>query len=55
MPTPAEDLAARLIRMKILIDKLEHACAETDEQREAFARLHAEIEEARRALRPVKP
>ena len=50
-PTPETlELAARLARMKKLLDDLEHVCSESDEQRSTVSRLRAEMDAARKAL-----
>jgi hypothetical protein len=46
-----EILAARLARMKGLIDALEQACSESAEQSELFRNLRAEMHAAREALK----
>jgi hypothetical protein len=51
-PTEAEILAARLARMKTLIDALEDECSTSEEQRQRFLRLRAELAAARLALKP---
>jgi len=55
MPSESEILAARLARMKSLIDSLELACAEGAEHRELFLKLRAEMNAARGALKTVPP
>lgn len=54
MPSDTELLAARLARMKTLVARLEDICSENEEQRDACARLNAEIEAARAALKPAQ-
>lgn len=54
-PSESEILAARLSRMRNLIDSLEQACSESAEQHELFRKLKREIEETRAALRTVPP
>jgi hypothetical protein len=51
VPSEADLLAARLARMKALLDALEDACAESAEHRELFLKLRSEMEAARTALR----
>ena len=51
MPTDAEILAARLSRIKYLIDALEVACSKTPESRDTFLKLKQEIDAARAAVR----
>ena len=48
-------LAARLARMKMMIDSLERACSESQEQHELFRKLKQEMEAARAALKTVPP
>jgi len=61
MPVEAEILAARLTRIKTLIDALECdcvACLEGDATRDTFLKLKQELEAARilvRAARPFRP
>jgi hypothetical protein len=55
MPSEAEILAERLSRMKALIDSLESACAVSSANREQFAKLRAELDAARTALKPLTP
>jgi len=50
-PSESEILAARLARIKTLIDSLEHVCSESAEQREMFNKLRQEMAGARAALR----
>jgi hypothetical protein len=52
MPTDSELLAARLVRMKVLIEALETACSQNTENREIFAKLIREMDAARAALEP---
>jgi DNA-binding FrmR family transcriptional regulator len=52
-PSKTEIVAARLARMKGLIDSLEEACSESDEQREMFRQLRQELAAARAALEIV--
>lgn len=53
-PSEAELLAARLARMKHLIESLEEACSQTDEQHDNFLKLKKELAAARLALKPHK-
>lgn len=46
-----KEAAARLVRMKELIDELEQVCSESEQQRRTFMRLREEMEAARRALK----
>ena len=50
-PSESETLAARLSRMKALIDSLEKACSESAEQQELFLKLRAEMKAAHDALK----
>ena len=50
-PSESEVVAARLARMKTLIDSLEQACSENAEQQELFLKLRAEMKAARDALK----
>jgi hypothetical protein len=52
-PTEAELLAVRFSRMKLLIERLEAVSGESAEQRELFLKLKGEIEDAKRANKPV--
>jgi hypothetical protein len=52
-PSESEILAARLTRMKGLIDSLEKVCSENAEQRQLFPMLRAEMIAARDALKIV--
>jgi hypothetical protein len=54
-PSESEILAARLARMKNLIDSLEQACSESADQRDLFLRLRQEMAAARAALKVVRP
>lgn len=54
MPSESEVFAARLARMKALVESLETACSQNAENREMFAKLKAEMMAARAALAPVK-
>ena len=51
MPTEPEILAARLTRIKYLIDALEAACSKSLESRDTFLKLKQEIDAARAAVR----
>ncbi len=55
MPLESDILAARLARMKHLIDSLEKACSESAEQRDIFLKLRQEMSAARDALKTVPP
>jgi len=55
MPTEAEILAARLARMKILVESLEEACSQSASQHDTFLRLKQELDAARTALKIIKP
>ncbi len=54
-PSESEVVAARLARMKTLIDSLEQACSENAEQQELFLKLRAEMKAAREALKIYPP
>jgi hypothetical protein len=54
-PSESEVLAARLTRIKLLIDALESACSESVEQRELFRKIKAEMKAARGTLTLVPP
>ena len=54
-PSESEILAARLARMKALIESLEDACSASAEQRETFLRLKQEMAAAREALALIRP
>jgi hypothetical protein len=54
-PSESEILAARLARMKILIESLEDACSDSAALRETFLTLRQEIAAAREALTPLPP
>jgi hypothetical protein len=54
-PTDAEFLAARLARMKHLVESLEKVGSGTEEQRELFQKLKGEMAAARDALKIVPP
>jgi hypothetical protein len=47
MPSESEILAARLARIKHLLDSLETACATSAKIQETFATLHSEMDAAR--------
>jgi hypothetical protein len=51
----AEVLAARLARMKSMVDSLERACSESQEQHDLFRKLKQEMEAARADLKTVLP
>lgn len=55
MPPESDILAARLARMKNLIDSLEKACSESTQQRDLFLKLKQEMAAARAALNVVGP
>jgi hypothetical protein len=55
MPVEAEIVAARLTRMKTLLDALEGACLESEATRDTFLKLKQELEAARISVRPVRP
>ena len=50
-PSEREILAARLARMKGLIDSLEEACSDGVQQHRLFLKLRAEMQAARDALK----
>jgi hypothetical protein len=50
MPSEAELLAARLVRLKTIVDSLESECAASSIAREKFAALKIEMETVRAAL-----
>jgi hypothetical protein len=54
-PSESEILAARLTRMKGLIDSLEKVCSESAEQQQLLLKLRAEMKAARDALAVVHP
>jgi hypothetical protein len=47
-------MAARLARVKTLIDELEQVCSESEDQRAVFLKLKRELAAAREALKPAK-
>jgi len=55
MLVKAAPLAARLTRIKSLIDALEQTCLESEALRETFLQLKQELEAARISVRPVRP
>ena len=55
MPVEAEILAARLTRIKTLLDALERECLDSGPTRETFLKLKQELEAARIFVRPVRP
>jgi hypothetical protein len=55
MPVEAEILAARLTRIKTLIDALEPVCLENEASRDTLLELKLELEAARISVRPVRP
>ena len=54
MPTEADILAARLTRIKQLIEVLDSVMGRTAEQQAAFVRLKQEITAVRESLKVVK-
>jgi hypothetical protein len=54
MPTEAEILAARLARMKRLIEILDTVTSRTAEQQEAFIKLKHEMAAMRESLKTIK-
>jgi hypothetical protein len=55
MPVEADVLAARLTRIKTLIDALEPACRESESSRDTFLKLKQELEAARISVRQARP
>jgi hypothetical protein len=55
MPVEAEILAARLTRIKTLLDALEPVCLESQASRDTFQKLKLELEAARIAVRQAGP
>ena len=51
MPVEAEIIAARLTRIKTLIDALEPVCLESEASRDTFMMLKQELEAARISVR----
>jgi len=51
MPVEAEIIAARLTRIKALLDALESVCLESEGSRDTFQKLKLELEAARIAVR----
>ena len=51
MPVEAEVIAARLTRIKTLLDALEPVCLETEGSRDTFQKLKLELEAARISVR----
>ena len=51
MPVEAEIIAARLTRIKTLLDALEPACLASEGSRDTFQKLKLELEAARIAVR----
>jgi hypothetical protein len=51
----ADILASRLARMKTMVDSLERACSESQEQHELFRKLKQEMDAARADLKTVLP
>jgi hypothetical protein len=54
MPAEAEILAARLARIKTLLDALHRECHESGPTRETFQKLKLELEAARISVRAVR-
>jgi hypothetical protein len=54
MPVEAEILAARLTRIKTLLDAFERECLESGPTRETFLKLKQEVESACISVRPVR-
>jgi hypothetical protein len=54
MPTEADILAARLARMKQLIEARENVRSQSDEQREIFLKLKQEMTAAGEGLKPPR-
>jgi len=52
-PSEIEVLAARLTRMKALVEALEEECSSSEEQHQRFLKLKAELAAARLALKPL--
>ncbi len=50
-PSESEILAARLARMKSLIDSLEKVCSDNAEQQQTFLKLKQEMAAARAGLK----
>ena len=55
MPVEAEVVAARLTRIKTLLDALEPVCLESEGARDTFQKLKLELEAARIAVRQAGP
>jgi hypothetical protein len=55
MPVEAEIVAARLTRLKTLLDALEPMCLENEASREVFIKVKLELEAARIAVRQARP
>jgi len=51
MPVEGEVLAARLTRIKTLLDALELVCLDSEASRDTFQKLKLELEAARIAVR----
>ena len=51
MPVQVEILAARLARIKTLVDTLEPVCLQSEASRDTFQKLKLELEAARIAVR----
>jgi hypothetical protein len=54
-PSEPHVLAERLARMKKLVDALEKACSESQDQQALFLKLKKEMASARAALKPHPP
>jgi hypothetical protein len=55
MPVETEIIAARLTRIKTLIDALERVCLDSEASRDTFLQLKQELEAARISVRTVRP
>jgi len=55
MQIEAEIIAARLTRIKTLLDALEPVCLDIEATRDAFRKLKLELEAARIVVRPAQP
>jgi hypothetical protein len=55
MRSEAELVAARLARMKGLIESLEQVCACSDNEKEKFVKVKAELQAARAELEVINP
>ena len=52
--TESEMLAARLARMKVLVESLEAECSHTAEVRDTIMKLKRELDESKKALKTIK-